>query len=592
MKRYFNSSWILIALCAFIVLFRMSHIDEKEFSWDVFGYYLPLPATFVHNDPMLNDISWVENVNNEKHLTDTLYQISRTPEGEPMYFFFLGMSMVYLIFFLIGHGVAAVAGYPMDGFSEPYIYSVLGGMILITIVGLIFLRKILLRHFSDLTTSILLILLVIGTNYSHHMTLKNLETVNVLFTMVCIAVWCTIRWHEDHKLKYLIGIILPIGLMALIKPSEILFAIFPLVYGVHDKQSFHDKVGLIKRHYKQFLMALSVVILIGLPQIIYWKLKTGFFLYDSYINPGVGLDIFSPHIWDSLFSYRKGWLIYTPVMLFALVGFSAVYKKDRKWFWPVLVTFSVCFYVVCSWSEWWYGAGFSNRPLITYYPLLLIPMGYFLESIVGKSRVLRYLVAAPLLLFLFLNQFQWWQLRNYILDPYRTTKEYYWATFLKTSVSEDDLDLLLVQRSFNGVDVFNDQENYQVQTFFEDNFSKEDSACLISKGQDEFPYSNRFEYSELTDRDHIWVELKFRYRNLGEDPVILGMMMNRKEGAYGYRDARLGFSSEWNDTTLYFLTPSIRDVSDEFKFDFWKSSEADFYLDDFKFLIYEKKIKD
>jgi len=334
------------------------------------------------------------------------------------------------------------------------------------------------------------------------------------------------------------------------------------------------------------------MVIIGLPQIIYWKLKTGSFLYDSYINPGVGLDILSPHIWDSLFSYRKGWLIYTPVMLFAILGFVTLYKKDRKWFWPVTVTFLVCFYIISSWSEWWYGAGFSNRPLITYYPLLLIPMGYILEIIVGKSIVLRSFAAVPLVMFLVLNQFQWWQLRNYILDPYRTTKEYYWATFMKTSVSEEDLDLLLVQRSFTGVDVFNDQENYEVQTFFKDNFSKEDSTCLISKGQDEFPYSNRFKYSELTDRDHIWVGLKFRYRNLGEEPVILGTMMNRKEGAYGYRDARLGFSPEWNDTTLYFLTPSIRDISDEFKFDFWKRSEADFYLDDFKFLIYEQKIKD
>ena len=59
-----------------------------------------------------------------------------------------------------------------------------------------------------------------------------------------------------------------------------------------------------------------------------------------------------------------------------------------------------------------------------------------------------------------LNQFQWWQLKNYILDPYRTTKDFYQAIFLKTSVNENDLHLLSVNRDFTGLHKFENKSRY------------------------------------------------------------------------------------------------------------------------------------
>jgi hypothetical protein len=303
----------------------------------------------------------------------------------------------------------------------------------------------------------------------------------------------------------------------------------------------------------------------------------------------VGLDLFSPHILDSLFSYRKGWLLYTPLMIMSMVGFVFLYRKNKKMFFVSFTTFIVCFYIVVSWSEWWYGAGFSNRPLITYYPILLIPMGYFLETISMKGKVVSFSFSILVVLFIGLNQFQWWQLRNYILDPYLTTKEYYWATFLKTDVSEKDREYLLVQRSFTGVDVFGNQDQYSSRVYSRYAFKEKDSAFLYSGGVDEFPYSGKIRYSDLTENDHIWIGLQFKYKNLGQEAVLLGTMMNRKEGAYGYRDFQLENSNEWKDTVIYVLSPAIRDPKDEFKFDFWKRSSDDFYLDDLEVIVFEKK---
>lgn len=63
-------------------------------------------------------------------------------------------------------------------------------------------------------------------------------------------------------------------------------------------------------------------------------------------------------------------------------------------------------------------------------------------------------------IFIFLNQFQWWQLRNYILDPYRTTKAYYWSIFLKTKPDASTAKLKRVERDFSGGFEFKNREEY------------------------------------------------------------------------------------------------------------------------------------
>ena len=70
---------------------------------------------------------------------------------------------------------------------------------------------------------------------------------------------------------------------------------------------------------------------------IYWKIYAGTFIYDSYQNPGEGLDLMSPHTFSFLFSYQKGWLLYTPLMIFAFMGLIWVRKKKREMLFPLVL---------------------------------------------------------------------------------------------------------------------------------------------------------------------------------------------------------------------------------------------------------------
>lgn len=583
------SAIVLILLSIWLVSYRAMNIDKKEISWDVFGYYLPLQATFINDDPLMEDRAWVEELNNEHQLTGTVYQVSTNDEGEPIYFFLIGMSYMYSVFFAIGHFIAGLFGYAQNGLSPPYQYALVYGCMIYTLVGLYYFRKILKIYFSENITAILLIICVLGTNYSHHMTLKNLETVNVLFMFSAIVIWNTIKWYENYKLKNILAIGISLCLMMLIKPSEVLLIFVPLLWGITSFSDFKKRIHVFAQYKLQLLITVGICLLIAAPQMYYWYLRTGGIYYDSYKNPGVGLDIFHPHLIESLFGYRKGWLLYTPIMVFALLGYYRVFKERRELFLGLLIPFLICYYIIASWTEYWYGAGFSNRPVISLYPLLFISFGFTLMWISRQKKWLKGTFTAILVFFIFLNQFQWWQFRNYILDSTRMTKSYYWSTFLATNVTEKQRELLLVSRDFTGKQSMQNPEKYKRRSlhFFEEIDEKDGNPNFI-----EYAFTQKIPFFELTKKDHCFVHysLEYRMKEPEGNDLMLVCALFRPNGAYADSYYPLNaIDTNWVKFDTLYMTPEIRSVNDELKFFFWNRSLRHFEVRNFKVEVYERK---
>lgn len=137
-------------------------------SWDVFGYYLYLPLTFIYKDLGINDYTIIDTVISKYHNTATFYQGIHLESGQWLIKYSSGMALMYLPFFLIGHLLAYFFSYPLDGFSVPYQYSILLGSLLYSFIGIIFLRKILLNYFNDALSAVVMIIIVLGTNYFLH----------------------------------------------------------------------------------------------------------------------------------------------------------------------------------------------------------------------------------------------------------------------------------------------------------------------------------------------------------------------------------------------------------------------------------------
>lgn len=583
------SGWAVVIAIAFIATLRLTHVNHNETSWDVLGYYLPLPATFIYDDPMMDDRSWIEEINNEKQLSGTLYQVTNNEEGQPMYFFLFGMAIFYLPFFLIGHGYAAMTGAATDGFSLPYQYALVIGAIIYTLIGLILLRKILLRYYSERVSAIVILILLLATNYTHHLSYKNLETVNILFMLMCWLIWSTIRWHETQRFKHLLFTGIAITLMTLVKPSEVMAVFIPFLWSVTSLRSLKEKIGLFWTKRKQVLGTIAICLLILSPQLLYWHSKTGHFIYDSYNNPGVGLDIFSPHILDILFSYRKGWLVYTPVMILGLIGLFWQLRSNRTIGWSFPIYFLISFYIIASWTEWWYGGAFSCRPVITAYPILAIGLGALLTKL--NTVALRAAVAGFVVLAAGLNLFQWWQLQEGIYDPYRTTKEYYWAIFLQTKAPPGANDLKLVERSFVAEQQWNDRERYHLV-----------KKLQLVKGTPEWTDEEftqpqlKLPYRQITRKDHAWVEFEVVYET--KDSVFtngpfLAVTAIYKDKAYAYKAPALSTITDTINGKLVakflYMTPEMRREDDPINSYIWNPGKNKLKIIAYRVLFYERK---
>lgn len=598
------SKIVLLVCCVFIIGQRFSSITEKEISWDVLGYYTYLPATIIHDDFFLKDISWLKKEVTERDLTGTLYFISKNEEGKPMYFFMMGMALFFLPWFLIGHAIAFGFDFPTTGFSPPYVYALVTGALVYTLIGALVLRKILKKFFNDQLVALILVIIYLGTNTVHHLIAKDLETVNVLFLLAAIVVWNTLKWHETFKRKNLIVIGITIGFMILVKPSEILIGLFPLIYGVTSISSLKNKASLIITHRNSFLITIGIGVLILLPQMIYWHELTGKFIYDSYNNPGVGLDWSTPYIKEVLFSFKKGWFIYTPVMILSIIGFAWMYRENRKLFWPSVIYFLFSFYLMSSWTEWWYGSGYSCRPIITLYPLLAISLGYFLKRVANSKSWLRNSSFIFVGLCIVLNQFQWWQLKKYILHDYRMTKEYYQKIFLKTSINSEDIKLLDYELDFSGdigmIEEFKqnggviiDFSNPPAQINSEKILRENNGSIFSIDSLDQGAFNLDHRVFELTDAKYFFLDYKITYRFSSDIPEsgfpLFSCFIKRDDGTYGYRgfDLKATKSYEWVTETFRYNAPLIRNQKDLISSHIWNRSRSTLQIKNFQVKVYE-----
>ncbi|MFA5418945.1 MAG: hypothetical protein WC341_10855 [Bacteroidales bacterium] len=601
-----TSAIVVFFISMAIIFFRMIVPPVEVLSWDVFGYYLYLPAKFIYHDLALTDQSWLYALIQKYEPTSTLYQAQMLANGNWVMKYSMGLAIVFSPFFLIGHALAYITGYPADGFSLPYQYSIAAGGIIFAIIGLIYLRKVLLHFFSENISIIVLIIIVAGTNYFQLITFDGtLLSHNFLFTFYAMLIWYTIKWHENPKITTSILIGGLCGIIILIRPSDMVCLLIPLLWNINNKETLLNKLALLRRNYAKVLLAGAVLILVGLPQLIYWKIITGHFLFYSYNNPGEGFEFLSPYTAKYLFSFRKGWLIYTPVMVFALAGFVNLYRKKRALFPVILIFFLVNLYVISSWSCWWYAGGsYSSRSLVPSYTLLALPLGYFIEDIIRKKK-LSIIFSIFAVCLIILNLFQTWQFENKIISAERMTMKYYFSVFGKTFVDKEDEKLLLVERGLEATEHFSQENEYTKRTLYNRDFEDiSDTGLVCHSGKGSFKMDSVIPfapgpdimYKEITANDHAWIRAGawiYIPVNYSEELPLLILTFHHDSKPYKYRaqeiPAKEVVFGQWNYLTADYLTPEVRSVEDNLKVYIWHRGKNQIWIDDFFVDVYEPK---
>jgi len=603
-KISFSYKYIIVLLSIILVLFRFFEPPVNILSWDVFGYYLYLPAKFIYNDLHLFNQEWLKELFDTYEPSSTFYQGVKLDNGGYAMKYSMGLAILYSPFFIIAYCIAQLFGFPADGFSLPFQYILASGGIINAIIGLLFFGKVLKYYFNNAITSILLLFIFFGTNYFQLTAFDGtLLSHNFLFTLYAILIFYIIKWHKkpDYKYSVFIGIIC--GLIILARPSEAVCMLIPALWGIYNRESLVNKLHLIKKNFSKIILLIFCILLVVTPQLLYWKHVTGKFLFYSYANPGEGFNFAAPYITNFLFSFRKGWLIYTPLMLFSLLGFYNLYRNKRNIFYAVLIFIIADIYIISSWSCWWYtGASYSSRSIVPAYILLSFPLGYFIERIKSSGILVRYIFLCIALLLIILNLFQTWQFENGVISKERMTKKYYFAIFGKTEVDEYDKKLLLVERTTETEEFFNNKQDYSIKPIYTNNFNEktntgsDTAGAFVMDENTQFSPGPNMKYSDITKCAHAWLVASakiFIPAGYKDELPLLVVTFQHNDKNYKYRAKGVDTSrikyNEWNEISMDYLTPEVFSTEDNLQVYIWHRGKEKVLADDIFVYAYEPK---
>lgn len=481
MKRFSFVALILsyiIILCFVCYYPKFSkQTTEATISYDVAGYYFYLPAIFIYHD--IHHLEFQDGLMEKYKYSDAPYQGVLLPDRTYTMKYSIGAAIMYAPFFFIAHIYCSIAGFNADGFSLPYQFMLSFGCLLYVFIGLWFLRKILIRYFSETASGITLILIVAATNYLNYAAIDNAMPHNLLFTVYVFIIWFTIKFNEkpDFRHAFLLGLLC--GLAIVIRPTEIICLLIPLLWGI---DSIKERFKFLLHHYLKILLFISEVTLLGSIQLIYWKITTGNFIFYSYEEQTFSW--FHPNIMEGLFSYKKGWLIYTPFMLLIVPGFVYLYKKNKSIFWPIAIFIILNIYISFSWDIWWYGGSLGQRSMVQSYVLLSFPLAAFFQKMLSSNKVIQAITILFCLFTVWYNFILTMQAHNKygILDDNAMNRVYFWKIFGKLKIAPEDkkyLDLFEMHKGEkNNIQeiYFNNIENDLVR--IDSNFVLSGKKCL------------------------------------------------------------------------------------------------------------------
>lgn len=575
-----STSGKIVILLALVFAFSTYEKMEEAFNgnktctcaYDGFGYYMYLPQFFQNGNLDLQK-DWAQKLQNEYCYGAPVYQLEEHQPGKNLDIYHMGLAFLQLPSYTVADTVARISGYETNGFTAPYHYAYLLNAWLFIFLGLLYLRKLLLLFANETITSIVLVAIALGTNayfiFNHQYDLPHLY----LFFLNGAAFYHLIKFLRTDKNRSIYFAALLFGLTVCIRPTQLLFGMIPLFL-------LFQKYGNTRTFWRHILLFPAAAILWNIPQLLYWKIMGGEWVILNMHTEDMVLS--DPNLSNFLFSYRKGWFVYTPMFLILPIGFYWMYFKDKALFWAMLLFSFGYIYVMSSWECWWYAASFGSRVMVDIYPILAVVLVFAIQGVQSKLWM-RWVLGIFATLCLCLNLFQSRQMELGILDGYRMTKEHYWLSFGTLDPSSVHHRYLLADNSnLNWPQMLAADPNHPFT--IKERSKKMISGLVVSEPKNhvsigKIPLYETFETSETM----LEVYLRFRTSDSTQSS-LLRMECVSTHNCYSWNNIEISYGrpqNVWINDTLRFNLPDIRHAQDSMQTYIWNDGNATIELEQF-----------
>ncbi|MDF2436777.1 MAG: hypothetical protein K0Q95_1153 [Bacteroidota bacterium] len=546
------------------------------------GYYQYLTATFISH-----------NLSSQQSDERYIFKTERGAVNK----YFAGTAFAMLPFFGAGYISAAIAHKPLNGYSPPFQRAISFAGLCYLCLGLFFLAKLLMLYGTDLrTTLILIVAITFGTNLLMYAVYHPSFSHVYSFCFVAMFLYFSKLYFTDQRLKHISLVAFAFGMIVLIRPTNgLIILTIPFLAG--NYQTLKSSIaGILNiRALYPILIFLSVVAI----QPILWKVQTGEFFVKSYVNEGFYFS--QPEILNVLFSFRKGFFLYTPLALLSLVGLYVVGRKSKFQLYSLLLFFILLIYITASWWNWYYGPSFGQRPFIEFYPLFALLLSFLITFF--KREHDQKIFLGVIALFVSLNLLQSFQYVKNIISPWNMNYQKYKYTFLRTSpkyyaclggsndITPYPREKVLLRN------VFNDYEHQYI------NWTH---SKLIDTGN-EHKMAADFRQKEFnTACDIIADSALTKYRLLyaqirldrnepvpsGKSGPLVGIVMsNSKKKNYHYQTFGINeipnkTANQWQTFTYSVELPRVKKAGDVIRFYIWNKNKQELLIDNFRVVLY------
>ncbi|MDP3431659.1 MAG: glycosyltransferase family 39 protein [Bacteroidota bacterium] len=382
------------------MVFHTTPIEKIIIGSDMEGYFQYLVHFFTRDWSTFDQMRWTIGYG----------------EGKSLSVFTCGVAILWSPFFLMAHIISIFFGLDTGGYANMYYGFMLVAGIVYTYIGLVFMYKF-LREFFDHKVSLLTTsLFFLATNVFFYSVLLGAGMAHVYsFSMIAIYLYYCNQYSKESSLKNLILLGVPFALAVLIRPTNIISGLYLFLYGVSNFATLKERVTFWIKNYWAIIAMFIIGVIVFIPQMAYWHYVTGKFLVYSYQEYGFP-NWNSPKFGIVLFGKYNGWLTYTPIVCFALVGlFILLWKKQMNSL-AISLVLLIGIYVNASWWVPTFSAAVGQRAMIDFLPVLAVPLGFVINQINGMSRQIKIALGLVILIFIFYNiqfgfrydSWMWW----------------------------------------------------------------------------------------------------------------------------------------------------------------------------------------
>ena len=557
-----SALWIVSITSLILVLFSVLQQGGRYsvISSDGIGYYSYLTHIFETN-------SFSQQVPDNRFVFDF--------KGKGVNKYYVGTAISMSPFYALGK-LFSSEGSTSSSFSYQFAISLSG--IFYLILGLIFTQKLLrLFHFSETVISITLLLFFFGTNLLVYSVFQPSMSHVYSFCWVAAFLFFTKKYALSVKSEYLYASIACLALLVLVRPiNGIVVFLIPFLVGSWQGTKFYFWSVFSK---KRLVFSVLIFLLICGIQPLMWYLQSGNWWIWSYAQEGFYFS--SPHLFDFLFSFRKGVFIYTPMLLFSFLGGILWLSKNRFQGIGVLLFFVGVVYLLSSWWNWYYGPSFGQRPLVDFYSISAVLLALSVKQFLGSRQ--QYIALFLGVIFVLLNLFQTYQFQNGIISSWDMNWKKYQYSFLKISSTHQN-----TLGGNNDIMLYNAKTTNLVQVNYE--FDSKDTESLDYTNK-EFGWEHLFlaDSNFITSRGiYLKVDLELFDSNISNQNGALFVVDLQDSNGQNYhyytfpiRDVppnKLGWKKEQYQIEL----PKIRRSGDRLKLYIWNKENESFLLDNLK----------